>query len=63
MFKLYDKVKIKRSGKTGFVVLIDDDKGRKPPIYFIEISQEEKLDSDEENLIWLEEEDLEIIKR
>ena len=58
MFSEYDKVKIKKTGKHGAIVYIDTDGGTKPPIYFVEINQEEKTECDEENMIWCEEEEL-----
>lgn len=58
MFLEYDKVRIKKTGKHGTIVYIDTDGGTKPPIYFVEIDQEEKTERDEENMIWCEEEEL-----
>ncbi len=42
MFKLYDKVTINNTGNHGNIIEIDDDNGTKPPIYLIEIVDEEK---------------------
>lgn len=52
MFSEYDNVTVKKSGKKGTIVYIDTDGGTKPPIYFVEIEQEEKTGNFKEDMIW-----------
>lgn len=58
MLAEYDKVKIKKTGKKGTIVFIDTDGGTKPPIYFVEIDQEEKTGEGKEDMVWVETEEI-----
>lgn len=56
MFKLYDCVMIRESHIAGYVVAIDDDGGKRPPIYLVEKEDAEKTGTDD--LVWLDEEEI-----
>lgn len=59
MIRLYDTVIIKKSGKHAAIIEIDDDGGTKPPIYLIEIVDEEKPEDAkvDDVVFWCERED------
>ncbi len=42
MIKKYDTVVVKATGKHAAVIEIEDDEGTKPPIYLVEVVDEEK---------------------
>lgn len=60
MLKLYDKVIIKKTGNHGNIIEIDDDNGTKPPIYLVEIVDDEKPVGAEitDVVFWCESEDI-----
>ncbi len=60
LYPVYSRVKIKANGFTGAIVEYDDDGGRKPAIYLIELDEEFYTDPDDA-LIWLENGEFEII--
>ena len=65
IINLYDRVYVKTKGVYGNVILIDDDNGTKPPLYFIE---SDKVDSGgwdnwDEVLFWCEWRDVEKVPK
>ncbi len=59
MIRLYDKVRIRSTGKTGFVVETDDDGGTRPTIYLVEL-EHKPADADiTEVIIWCDWDEIE----
>lgn len=59
MVKLYDTVIMKKGGRHAAIIEINDNGGTKPPIYLVEIVDEEKPeDAEAEDVVfWCERED------
>lgn len=54
MVKLYDTVIMKKGGRHVAIIEIDDNGGTKPPIYLVEIVDEEKpKDAEVEDVVFL----------
>lgn len=52
MIKLYDKVKIKKSGELGIVIDIDNNNNTRPDIYLVEIIDKPKNYNIEDVILW-----------
>lgn len=58
MIKLYDKVKIKKSGELGIVVDIDNNNNTRPDIYLVEIIDKPKNYNIEDVILWCDYEEV-----
>lgn len=60
-FVLYDKVRIKATNETGVIVEIDTDRGRKPPIFFVEKDDKYKTGFFPDDCIWCHWDEIEFL--
>ena len=60
--KLYDRVKLVKDGRAGNVVEIDDDNGKRPPIYLVEIEDKPEDADLADVIIWCDADEIELIK-
>lgn len=58
MIKLYDKVKIKKSGELGIVIDIDNNNNTRPDIYLVEIIDKPKNYNIEDVILWCDYEEV-----
>lgn len=63
MLKLYDRVKVKKSGLPGNIVDISDNNGKSVPIYYVEIDDEYKVGDFLKDLVWCESDEIELIEK
>lgn len=61
MMKKYDKVRIKKTGAVGAIIEIDDDNGKKPPIYLIEIIDKPASAKIEDVVFWCNYDEIELV--
>lgn len=62
MIRLYDTVKVKKSGEKAAIIEIDDNNGMSPPIYLLEIINKPDDASFDDVIFWCEEDDFIPIK-
>ena len=52
MIKLFDTVKVKKSGALASVLEIEDDGGKKPPVYLLELVEKPSGAEPDEVVFW-----------